>query len=194
MLGKREGAEIDVLVVGGGAAGVPAAIQAASMGARTMLVEKNGALGGTTTVAGVALPGLFHAWGHQVIAGIGWRLVTTAVRVAGDVLPDFSDWRLPHYKLQVPVNAALYAGVLDAEVLQAGVDPRLPTMVGAVEPAMPMRWPSPASSASGTSSVSPGRSWSASAATTSTDSTSTPWTPRTNGLLRPAGCARRASR
>ncbi|MCE7481540.1 FAD-dependent oxidoreductase [Microbacterium profundi] len=134
MLGQREDAELDVLVVGGGAAGVPAAIQAASMGGRTMLVEKNGALGGTTTVAGVALPGLFHAWGHQVIAGIGWRMVTKAVQVAGDVLPDFSDWRRPHYKLQVPVSAALYAGVLDAEVLQAGVDLRLHTMLGALEP------------------------------------------------------------
>lgn len=132
-LRQREGTEIDVLVIGGGAAGVPAAIQAASMGARTMLVEKNGALGGTTTVAGVALPGLFHAWGHQVIAGIGWRMVTRAVQVAGDTLPDFSDWRKPHYKLQVPVSAPLYAGVLDAEIVGAGVDLRLHTMLGALE-------------------------------------------------------------
>ncbi len=131
---------VDVLVVGGGAAGVSAAVQAASMGARTMLVEKNGALGGTTTVAGVALPGLFHAWGRQIIAGTGWRLVTQAVRLAGGALPDFSDWRQPHYRLQVPVSAPLFAAVLDEAVLNAGVDLRLHTMLAALEPGAGHGW------------------------------------------------------
>ena len=51
----------DVLVVGGGAAGTIAAIQAARAGARTVLVERNSQLGGTTTTAGVSFPGLFDA-------------------------------------------------------------------------------------------------------------------------------------
>nr|WP_281230828.1 FAD-dependent oxidoreductase [Tessaracoccus oleiagri] len=126
---------LDVLVIGGGAAGVPAAIQAASMGMRTMLVEKNGALGGTTTVAGVALPGLFHAWGQQVIAGIGWEMVKQAVSLAGGTLPNFSDWRQPHYKLQVPVVAPLFAATADEAVLRSGSGLRLHTMLGAVSPA-----------------------------------------------------------
>ncbi|GAB3816264.1 FAD-dependent oxidoreductase [Tessaracoccus terricola] len=130
---ERAVEDLDVLVVGGGAAGTCAAIQSAASGAGTMLVEKNGALGGTTTVAGVALPGLFHAWGRQVIAGIGWDLVCRAVDLAGARLPDFTDWRQPHYRLQVPVSAPLYAAVLDEAVLGAGVDLRLHTMVGAVE-------------------------------------------------------------
>ena len=33
------------------------------------LVEAGGQLGGTTTTGGVDFPGLFHAWGKQVIAG-----------------------------------------------------------------------------------------------------------------------------
>jgi pyruvate/2-oxoglutarate dehydrogenase complex dihydrolipoamide dehydrogenase (E3) component len=64
--------EFDVIVVGGGTAGTIAAIQAGRLGARTLLVEKNGMLGGTTTVGGVNFPGLFHAWGRQIVAGIGW--------------------------------------------------------------------------------------------------------------------------
>src|SRR5690606_9336669 len=77
----------DVVVAGGGPAGWPAAAQAARLGARTLLVEKNGALGGTTTVAAVALPGLFHAWGQQVIRGIGWEVVARSVADAGGTLP-----------------------------------------------------------------------------------------------------------
>ncbi|MGP4114287.1 FAD-dependent oxidoreductase [Streptomyces sp. 4N509B] len=124
--------ELDVLVVGGGPAGICAAIQSASLGARTGLVEKNGALGGTTTVAGVALPGLFHAWGHQVIAGIGWRLVREAAETAGMPLPDFSRWDLPHYRLQVPVSAPVYAAIVDRELLASGAELLLHTMVAEV--------------------------------------------------------------
>jgi NADPH-dependent 2,4-dienoyl-CoA reductase/sulfur reductase-like enzyme len=66
--------EVDVLVVGGGTAGVVAAIQAARAGAKTLVVERGTQLGGTMTTGGVAWPGLFGAWGKQVIAGIGREL------------------------------------------------------------------------------------------------------------------------
>ena len=69
----------DVLVIGGGTAGTIAAIQSGRLGARTILVESGSQLGGTTTTGGVDFPGLFHAWGKQVIAGIGWELVKAAV-------------------------------------------------------------------------------------------------------------------
>ncbi len=49
----------DVVVAGGGTAGVFAAISAARTGAKTILIEKNSVLGGTVTVAGVNFPGLF---------------------------------------------------------------------------------------------------------------------------------------
>lgn len=42
-------AEAEVVVVGGGTAGVMAAVAAARMGARTALIEKNGFVGGATT-------------------------------------------------------------------------------------------------------------------------------------------------
>ena len=118
----------EVIVVGGGAAGVCAAIQAARAGARTLLVEKNGMLGGTTTVAGVNFPGLFHAWGKQVIAGIGWDLVMAAIRDGGGQLPDFT--RIPerHWQHQVMINPAIYAALCDEAVVAAGVDLWLHTM------------------------------------------------------------------
>lgn len=128
------GGSFDVVVIGGGPAGVCAAIAAARAGSSVLLVEKNGALGGTTTVAGVDLPGLFHAWGRQVIAGIGWELVSTVVEVSGDRLPDFSQFQRPHNHLQVPVHRALYAAVIDAACETARVQVSLHTMLaGLVE-------------------------------------------------------------
>ena len=72
---KRNSIETDILVVGGGTAGTIAAIQAGRAGAETVLIESGSQLGGTTTTGGVAFPGIFHAWGKQIIGGIGWELV-----------------------------------------------------------------------------------------------------------------------
>ena len=58
--------DVDVLVVGGGSAGHVAAIQAGRLGAKTVLLERNSQLGGTTTTGGVCFPGLFHAWGNRL--------------------------------------------------------------------------------------------------------------------------------
>ena len=44
----------DVVVVGGGAAGIAAAVGAAQAGAACLLVERNGSLGGQATNANVA--------------------------------------------------------------------------------------------------------------------------------------------
>ena len=123
----------DVAVVGGGPAGSVAAIQAARLGARTLLVEKNGVLGGATTSAGINVPGLFHAWGRQVIAGIGWHLVNRAVQLAGGQLPDFARYDRPVHLLQVRVNPAIYAALLDTAVLGSGAALSLHTMLAAVD-------------------------------------------------------------
>lgn len=111
----------DVLVVGGGAAGTIAAIQAARAGAKTILVERGTQLGGTTTTAGVSFPGLFDAWGKQVIAGIGWELVRESVELDGGTLPDFGTVPQRHWENQVRVNQFLYALLAEEKCAQAGV-------------------------------------------------------------------------
>ncbi|HPU00005.1 MAG TPA: FAD-dependent oxidoreductase, partial [Armatimonadota bacterium] len=82
--------EADVLVIGGGTAGVIAAIQAARLGARTVVLEMTGQLGGTMTNGGVSAPAHFFNRGRQVIAGIGWELVTKTKALDGTPLPDFN--------------------------------------------------------------------------------------------------------
>jgi hypothetical protein len=111
----------DVLVVGGGAAGTIAAIQAARAGAKTVLIERGTQLGGTTTTGGVSFPGLFDAWGKQIIAGIGWELVRDSVALDGGKLPDFSKVPQHHWQNQVRVNQFLYAILAEEKCEQAGV-------------------------------------------------------------------------
>lgn len=130
-----EAEDADVLVVGGGTAGTVAAVQAARAGARTVLVEMGGMLGGTTTVGGVAYPGLFHAWGKQVIAGIGWELVCRAVELEDGVFPDFTKIPPRHSLHQVRVNGPLYAALAEEACLEAGVKLCYYELPVAVEPA-----------------------------------------------------------
>ena len=114
--------EVDVLVVGGGTAGVVAAIQAGRAGAKTMVVERGTQLGGNMTTGGVAWPGLFGAWGKQVIAGIGWELVLESVELDGGTFQDFAEVLRPHWKNQVQINQFLYAILAEEKCEKAGVE------------------------------------------------------------------------
>ena len=113
----------DVVVIGGGTAGTIAALQAARAGAKTVLIERGSQLGGTTTTGGVSFPGLFHAWGKQVIAGIGWKLVEKAVVLDGGIMPDFTKSPKHHWEHQVRINGQLYAALAEEACLEAGVSP-----------------------------------------------------------------------
>ena len=113
---------VDVLVVGGGTAGTIAAIQAARAGASVLLVERGSQLGGTMTTGGVAFPGLFDAWGKQVIGGIGWELVKESVSLDEGVLPDFTKVPARHYQNQVFINMFVYAILAEEKCQQAGVE------------------------------------------------------------------------
>ena len=67
-------AEADVVVAGGGPAGVAAATAAARLGARTLLIERYGHLGGLATGGLVLLmDDLFDRQGQRCIGGILWE-------------------------------------------------------------------------------------------------------------------------
>ncbi|GAA4439831.1 FAD-dependent oxidoreductase [Ravibacter arvi] len=115
----------EILVIGGGTAGVVAAIQAGRAGRKTVLVENGSQLGGVTTTGGVNFPGIFFAWGKQVIGGIGWELVQEAVAMNDDPLPNVSvPHGRQHWRHQVRVNGQLYALLAEEKVLDAGVEVR----------------------------------------------------------------------
>lgn len=69
----------DVIVVGGGIAGAVAGIAASRCGARTLVVEQYGFLGGMLTAAGVGPMMTFHSKDGQVIKGITGELIDRLV-------------------------------------------------------------------------------------------------------------------
>lgn len=72
--------EVDVLVAGAGPAGIGASIAAARMGARTLLIERYGFVGGNLTQAMVNPMFTFHdRSGRQVIRGVAGGLVDRLV-------------------------------------------------------------------------------------------------------------------
>lgn len=75
-------AEYDVIVVGGGAAGTVAAIAAARNGARTLVLERGGCLGGAATTNLVAQWVAFFHGDTRVVGGIPFEL-TQLVQAAG---------------------------------------------------------------------------------------------------------------
>lgn len=124
----------DVAVIGAGCAGLCAAIQSGRAGAKTILIEKNGICGGTLTMCGINYPGIFNAWGKQVIGGIGWELVRKTLEETGEALPDFSNADMScHWRHQIRINPVVFAALADRALLDAGVEIRFHTMPGKIE-------------------------------------------------------------
>ena len=69
----------DVIVVGGGVSGVTAAAAAARNGAKTLLIEKDGCLGGTMTMCLVGPMMTFHSATEQVVRGLAQEVVDRLV-------------------------------------------------------------------------------------------------------------------
>jgi len=124
--------EYDVAVIGGGTAGVVAAVQAARAGAKTLLIEKGSMLGGTISVAAVDYTGLFHAWGKQIIAGIGWELIQKCVAEIGGTYPDFDLIDKDFHCQQIQHDGYIYAMICDEAIADAGVDLAFHVMPAAV--------------------------------------------------------------
>src|SRR5919202_4171351 len=83
--------EYEVVVLGGGPAGIAAAAAAARHGRRTLLVERYGFLGGMGTAAGVTnFCGLFanvHGEIRQVVHGVASQLLSRIARLGGAAGP-----------------------------------------------------------------------------------------------------------
>nr|MDO8133415.1 FAD-dependent oxidoreductase [Candidatus Njordarchaeum guaymaensis] len=87
-------AEADVVVVGGGTAGFLSAVAAARTGARAVLIERLGYLGGSLTGTYCTGPSSFgDSEGHQIIKGIGWEVMERMEKEGAAIL-DRKNWRV----------------------------------------------------------------------------------------------------
>src|SRR5215510_5674014 len=86
-------AETDVLVVGGGSAGVSAAVAAARNGAEVILVERLGYLGGLATGGLIILLlTLDDGRGRQVIGGLCEEVTDRLAQRNAAMFPSKSEW------------------------------------------------------------------------------------------------------
>ncbi len=112
---------VEVLVIGGGTAGVIAAIQAARAGATTAIVEMNGQLGGTMTTGGVYAPAYFFSPDRQIVGGIPWELLQKTKALDNTPWPDFTQPNPNRPSHHIVINPAVYALVAEEACLEAGV-------------------------------------------------------------------------
>lgn len=126
---RRE--EYDVAVLGGGTAGVFAAISAARLGAKTVLIEKNARLGGTITAGGVNYPGLFFAWGKQIIGGPCWEAIERTAALGGAKIPEIRYKPAHHWEEQILLDKLVYTKVLYDMCREAGVSVMTNAMLSA---------------------------------------------------------------
>lgn len=123
--------EIDVLVVGAGPSGFAAAIAASRNGAKTMLIEKHGCIGGMATV-GLVGPFMtsFDAAGEtQTIRGLFEELVTRLEERGGAIHPSkvrcgtsYCAFIIPGHDHVTPFDPEWLKLVATEMVLESGVE------------------------------------------------------------------------
>jgi len=121
--------EFDVIVAGGGTAGVVAAIAAARQGAKTALIEGKGYPGGTVVEGGTALHSFFNLWKafpgvekRQVVKGIPQEIIDRLLLIGGTTGHAEVTGRIDYDSACTSIDTELYKLVVFEMLAEAGVD------------------------------------------------------------------------
>src|SRR6056297_773430 len=110
----------EVLVVGGGPAGISAALAASRSGADTLLMERFGCFGGVITTVGMETLAWYRYEGTIESEGIGIEMERLAARMGGTTKWAYNDSQC--------LDADIFKVVADDLLAKAGVRPLLHTM------------------------------------------------------------------
>ncbi len=115
--------KVDVAVVGGGISGIVAALAAARMGAKTLLIEQHGVLGGLATI-GLIPPisnQFFDASGRQVIKGIAEEIMDLLAQNNATII-DWRDWKIPKFPFDIEIFKLIVYELLEAAKVKVMVN------------------------------------------------------------------------
>ncbi len=121
----------DVLVAGGGPAGIAAAVAAARNGAKTLLIERNGFVGGMATAAliGPFMTSYDGRGERQIIKGIFDELVRKLEAAGGAIHPSRVGWATSHaafirigHDHVTPFDSEILKIVAEDMLTESGVD------------------------------------------------------------------------
>ena len=129
--------ETDVMVIGGGPAGVAAAVSASRNGSKVLLIETKSVLGGMSTSAlvGPFMTSFDDEPTEQIVKGVFEELVTKAELRGGAIHPSkidagttYSSYLINSHAHVTPFQSEIIALVMDEMVSNAKVDVLFETM------------------------------------------------------------------
>ncbi len=128
--------EFDVVVAGGGTAGVIAALAAARQGAQTILIERRGYTGGTATEGGTGIHSFYNLWKpfpgvkkRKVVRGIPEELIDRLVKIGGSSGYPEQTGRSDYDSVATCVDTELYKLVTMEMLAESGVFLAVNTLV-----------------------------------------------------------------
>jgi len=121
----------DIVVLGGGPAGICAAVEAARNGARTLLVEESGMLGGMASLGmvGPFMTNYDREGTRPVVGGLYREIIETLAEKDAAILPEYTDapsiytsFIERYHRHVTPINSFMLQVVLDELAADAGVE------------------------------------------------------------------------
>jgi len=109
--------QYDLIVIGSGPGGLPAAIAAARKGLKTLLIERSSRLGGLL-VSGFSVLGFIDRAGNQVVGGIAQEIIDRLANMGGSP----GHFKVPICNSMTPINSS-WMRILAFEMCEeAGID------------------------------------------------------------------------